>query len=135
MPHGGWCPRGRRAEDGTIPVKYKLDEAPSTYYAVRTEMNVIHSDATMIFCYNIPDSRGTNATITYCKKHKKPWFDVFSELGMFVEDEAGLEYMTSLLKDFNVINVAGTRESRMPGIQKTVKGRCLEIFGQLIYDL
>lgn len=133
MPHGGWCPQGRRAEDGTIPVKYKLEEASSVYYAVRTELNVQHSDATMIFCYNIPDSRGTALTISLCKKHKKTWIDVFSELGMFVDDEEGVRYMAALIKHFSVVNVAGTRESRMPGIQKTVQGRCLEIFVQLLY--
>lgn len=134
MPHGGWCPKGRRAEDGLIPVKYKLEQADSTYYAIRTEMNVVYSDATMIFCYNIPDSRGTALTISLCEKHKKPWFDIFSEIGMFVDDEEGYRYMASLLRGFEVINVAGTRESRMPGIQKTVKGRCLGIFGQLLLD-
>jgi hypothetical protein len=133
IPYGGWCPSGRRAEDGIIPAKYsKLQEAPSSYYGVRNEMNVLHSDATLVFCYSIPDSHGTRMTVSYCKKHNKPWFDVFTEIGMFVDDDEGYKYMASLLKEFNVLNVAGTRESNMPGIQKTVKGRCLEIFRQLI---
>ena len=24
IPHGGYCPKGRRAEDGTVPSKYNL---------------------------------------------------------------------------------------------------------------
>jgi len=133
IPYGGWCPKGRRAEDGIIPQKYsKLLEAPSSHYSVRTEMNVIHSDATLIFCYSIPDSRGTKETVSYCKKHERPWFDVFTEIGMFVDDDEGYKYMAGLIKSFDVLNVAGTRESLMPGIQKTVKGRCLEIFGRLL---
>ena len=24
IPHGGWCPRGRKAEDGTIDPRYNL---------------------------------------------------------------------------------------------------------------
>jgi hypothetical protein len=28
IPHGGWCPRGRRAEDGRIPERYRLRETP-----------------------------------------------------------------------------------------------------------
>ena len=26
IPHGGWCPAGRRAEDGVIPERYRLQE-------------------------------------------------------------------------------------------------------------
>ncbi len=26
LPHGGWCPKGRKAEDGVIPVEYHLHE-------------------------------------------------------------------------------------------------------------
>ncbi len=26
---GGWCPRGRKAEDGVIPGRYPLSETPS----------------------------------------------------------------------------------------------------------
>jgi hypothetical protein len=26
IPHGGWCPKGRRAEDGVIPKRHALPE-------------------------------------------------------------------------------------------------------------
>ena|SRR2546425_12464089 len=42
--HGGWCPKGRRAEDGTIPRRYRLKEARSPAYHVRTRWNVRESD-------------------------------------------------------------------------------------------
>jgi hypothetical protein len=29
IPHGGWCPKGRKAEDGKIPLEYQLTETPS----------------------------------------------------------------------------------------------------------
>ena len=45
---GGWVPRGRLAEDGVIPAKYPLQECESEDFAVRTELNVRHSDATVI---------------------------------------------------------------------------------------
>jgi hypothetical protein len=32
IPHGGWCPKGRRAEDGKIPPQYQLTETPSASY-------------------------------------------------------------------------------------------------------
>ena len=43
---GGWCPKGRKAEDGKIPDKYPLQETESADYFVRTEMNVKDSDGT-----------------------------------------------------------------------------------------
>lgn len=45
---GGWCPRGRRAEDGAIPDRYPLCETPASAYPQRTEWNVRDSDATLI---------------------------------------------------------------------------------------
>ncbi|HID23542.1 MAG TPA: hypothetical protein EYP14_14255, partial [Planctomycetaceae bacterium] len=35
FPCGGWCPRGRLAEDGPVPDRYPLDETPSAKYAER----------------------------------------------------------------------------------------------------
>ncbi len=37
---GGWCPRGRRAEDGPIDERYPLVETPLAAYAQRTAWNV-----------------------------------------------------------------------------------------------
>ncbi len=37
IPHGGWCPQGRLAEDGTIDARYRLKETPSADYPQRTE--------------------------------------------------------------------------------------------------
>ena len=46
---GGWCPKGRKAEDGPIDPKYPLKEMPSAAYLQRTEWNVRDSDATVLF--------------------------------------------------------------------------------------
>ena len=32
LPVGGWCPKGRRAEDGVIPDRYPLMETPEADY-------------------------------------------------------------------------------------------------------
>ena len=40
IPHGGWCPKGRKAEDGKIPPQYQLTKTPSASYLQRTEWNV-----------------------------------------------------------------------------------------------
>ena len=45
---GGWCPKGRHAEDGVIPSRYPLQETPTADYAQRTHWNVRDSDGTVI---------------------------------------------------------------------------------------
>ena len=37
IEHGGWCPKGRRPEDGRIDERYRLSETPSSHYRQRTE--------------------------------------------------------------------------------------------------
>jgi hypothetical protein len=48
IDHGGWCPKGRRAEDGRIPERYNLQETPRAGYRQRTAWNVRDSDGTLI---------------------------------------------------------------------------------------
>jgi hypothetical protein len=40
IPHGGWCPKGRRAEDGAIPEQYSLQEAqvPAAHQVERSRL-------------------------------------------------------------------------------------------------
>lgn len=71
VEHGGWCPRGRLAEDGQIGGKYCLKETAATDYETRTEKNVIASDGTLVICRHEPNV-GTLLTILLCAKHGKP---------------------------------------------------------------
>jgi hypothetical protein len=36
IPHSGWCPKGRRAEDSPIDPRYQLKETPSSDYIQRS---------------------------------------------------------------------------------------------------
>ena len=47
LPCGGWCPRGRLAEDGPIDPRYPLRETPSGDYRQRTEWNGRDADGTL----------------------------------------------------------------------------------------
>ncbi len=71
FPCGGWCPRGRRAEDGPIPCRYLLRETSSPRYIVRTERNVQDSDATLVLAWGAP-SGGTAATVDHAGRLGKP---------------------------------------------------------------
>jgi len=130
---GGWAPKGFRCENGIIPKKFSdwMWEADTSNYAKRTEMNVIEADATIIYCYNIKDSRGTKLTLDMCKKHKKPWFNFVSETNIFESNRDGYEHFALLLEQFGVVNVAGTRESKFPGIFDTAKERLYGVFSRL----
>ena len=75
LPHGGWCPKGRRAEDGVIPVKYHLNEMASPEYLPRTKANVFDSDATVIFTYG-PPTGGSLKTINYAHHLPIPYHHV-----------------------------------------------------------
>src|SRR5215468_6345391 len=65
VPCGGWCPKGREAEDGKIEAKYPLREPPSDSYLQRTEWNVRDSDATVVFSINPILSGGSKKTLEF----------------------------------------------------------------------
>ncbi len=46
--HFGWCPKGRTAEDGVIPLRYSLKETESEGYEERNLTNIRDSDSTLI---------------------------------------------------------------------------------------
>ena len=111
LPHGGWCPRGRLAEDGVIPDCYHLTETESADYPVRTERNVLDSDGTLII-YRRRLMGGTDLTRRLAVKHRKPCCLV--DLGQ----DTGTERVRRWLARhrIRVLNVAGPRESTAPGL-------------------
>jgi hypothetical protein len=111
LPHGGWCPRGRRAEDGQIADRYELRETDSAQYHVRTEQNVIDSDATLILTRGEPVG-GTALTIRMAQKHGRRLMVV--DLAAEIAPAEVRQWIDS--SGICVLNVAGPRESQQPGI-------------------
>jgi hypothetical protein len=111
IPHGGRCPRGRRAEDGPIPECYDLIETRSASYAVRTEQNVVDSDGTLILYRSVLQG-GTALTRDLASRHKRPLFLVDLERPVFPGVVRGWIEAEAI----RVLNVAGPRESQAPGI-------------------
>ena len=114
IPHGGWCPKGRIAEDGVIPSHYQLNETDSADYPTRTELNVIDSDATLIL-YRDELQGGTDLTRRLAKKHEKPYLLV--DLSERMNAIAVRKWLHE--NDVRVLNLAGPRKSSVPGIEKT----------------
>lgn len=111
IPCGGWCPKGRRSENGPIPDAYGLQETESADYRERTERNVTESDGTLL----ITTGRLTGGTALTAK----------------IAGEAGKQLLVIHLDSpvepdrlrawvrragIRVLNVAGPRESQRPGI-------------------
>lgn len=118
IPIGGWCPSGRRAEDGEIPAVYPLVETLGYSYLVRTRLNVRHSDFTVIFAS--PLTPGSRLTLRECQRALKQhiWLNGFPN-----DASLDAERLVSALYGFQgVLNVAGSRESKCPGIHDYVVG-------------
>ena len=117
FPHAGWCPKGRKAEDGVIGGQYQLVETPSANYLQRTEWNARDSDATVIFTIASTLTGGSKRTAEFAAKHHKPFLHLPRHsssyeppaliLQRFVEDNC-----------VRVLNVAGTRASKEPEVWK-----------------
>src|SRR5215207_7601461 len=72
IAHGGWCPKGRRAEDGPLDAKYQLQETPKRNYLQRNEWNVRDSGATVVFTLADTVTGGSLQTVKFAKKQGKP---------------------------------------------------------------
>jgi hypothetical protein len=59
LEHGGYVPKGRKAEDGKIAERYNLVELSTTSYPARTKRNIEESDGTVIFSLERLLSGGT----------------------------------------------------------------------------
>lgn len=101
----------RKAEDGVIDASYSLIETDSTDYLVRTQLNVRDSDATLILYAGILGG-GTKQTYEYADKTGKP------VLLIDITNKPDLKTVIDWILENNisVLNIAGPRESKNPGI-------------------
>jgi len=120
ISYGGWCPRGGRAEDlpdapGLLRGYPELRETPTEDSAVRTEWNVRDSDATLLLT-DRPDSLtgGTALTRDLAVRLGRPFLVTSSSDAESVR--AWLRALCEESSDALVLNVAGPRESKEPGL-------------------
>ncbi len=114
FPYGGWCPKGRLAEDGTLANYYQLKETATDNYSERTELNVRDSDGTLIIVSSLPidTTDGTPLTLTFAKQLQKPY------LIIALNDHPDIQPITNWIIENKIktLNIAGPRESQSPGI-------------------
>ncbi|RIB19850.1 molybdenum cofactor carrier [Gigaspora rosea] len=111
----GWCPLGRKAEDGPIHKRYPLSETTTDDYSQRTEQNIRDSTGTLILLLNQNNSdNGTNYTIEKANEFNKPLETIY-----FSGDrQNNIDQILNWLKENQIrhLNVGGPRESNAPGI-------------------
>lgn len=118
IPHGGWCPKGRKTEAGPLDAKYQLVEIPGDNYLQRTEWNVRDSDGTVIISISPTLTGGSKRTTDFARKHKKPCAhiskahhgDATGALRRFIEGHG-----------IKILNVAGPRASKEPEVAAFVR--------------
>jgi hypothetical protein len=116
---GGWAPKGRMAEDGPLPERYRMTETPSDDPAQRTEWNVRDSDATLI----ISDGElngGSALTAELTARLRRPCFhaDLSKKTMTELIDEIGAWLAAG---HFQVLNIAGPRLSKDPDIYEKAR--------------
>ena len=138
FPYGGLIPKGRRAEDGQVPPMFAaMEESTRKDYLYRTEWNVVRSDTTLILNFGSELSGGTKRTEGFCTKHGKPcWVEDLSRIN---ETDRGLELRYWLEAEFGtkpvVLNVAGPRESKSPGIAAAAKSFVIRLLNYDVHSL
>lgn len=122
---GGWAPKGWRTEDGPFsPVlRLKMREHEDASYLGRTRQNVIDSNATLILVDSYPLTGGTLKTHDFCHEYMRP------HLAVNLVEEGATDKAWQWLERFFadrphspfVLNIAGPRESKSPGIRERVR--------------
>lgn len=120
---GGWCPRGRLAEDGVIAARYPLYEAPSGDYAVRTEWNVRDADGTIALTKGEPEG-GTRLTVEIARRHRKPCLQV----DLRNPPDPRVVARWARAHHIRTLNVAGPRASSVPTAYDDATGFLVKLF-------
>jgi hypothetical protein len=117
IPHGGFCPKGRKSENGAINTKYNLVETISPNYLDRTLKNVLASDITLIFTISENLTGGSLKTKEFCVKNNKPFYHITPQT-----KDSDLSKIRDEITKYHIINIAGSRASKEREIYNFTKG-------------
>jgi hypothetical protein len=131
LDFGGWAPARFASEDGRIPEIYAshMREAADTgevgrNLALRTRLNVQDSDATLIVSFASELTGGSKFTASTAKQQRKNSLHlVLPARGETRIPDAVRSSLLAWLRKHRVevLNVAGPRESKEPGLQAAVR--------------
>jgi Circularly permutated YpsA SLOG family len=126
IPTGGFASLGWETEAGPAPwlADWGLVECPEPGYPARTIANVRESDATLWF--GSTDSPGGRLTLGTVRKHSKTSLVITP--GVKPSEVVGFLQRNPWIR---VLNIAGNRESKSPGIGARVERFLADVFRQL----
>jgi hypothetical protein len=119
IAHGGWCPKGRLAEDGPIDPRYQLKETPLSDYAQRTEWNARDSDGTVVFSIKPTLAGGSRETVELARRQGKPVLHLSREGSSLAPEQELVQFIA--VSDIRTLNIAGPRASHEPEVAEFVK--------------
>lgn len=131
FPYGGWVPDGRRAEKGgVVPACFEgMKEAGD--YRERTRLNIADANATLVLTPGEPTGGTYMRLLTldvnrpWCSRQQGP--ERAALLGVLTDQV--LLWLS--LNPIRVLNVAGPRESKCPGIERLT----FDLISQVIHRL
>lgn len=119
---GGWCPKGRMAEDGPLDARYPLVETTAPSPTQRTEWNVRDADGTLIITWG-PPTGGTFRTAAVAKRMKKAVLTIDMTQNPTVETV--VEWIAK--HNIHVLNIAGPRASEVQNAYEDSKAFLLKL--------
>ncbi|MFP5465001.1 MAG: putative molybdenum carrier protein [Gammaproteobacteria bacterium] len=129
LPCGGWCPAGRRAEDGPIPARYPLTETAGADYAERTRRNVVEADATLVLCHGGLNG-GTLLTVEVALELDKPCLVIDLRRPWQPSQAQPWLYACTV----TTLNLAGPRETGAPGIHALASDFLRAVLAPVVAD-
>jgi hypothetical protein len=125
FPCGGWCPPGRKAEDGAVPDRYPVHELVVGGYRKRTIRNVLNSDGTLIIYFSESEG-GTAQTLLHCSRLAKPCLAIDAA---FVPVKRAAALAAAFIDEHHIetLNVAGPRASKEPRGHQYAQALTLEL--------
>ena len=130
LPHEGWCPRGRLAEDGPLAACYALRETETDRYAERTRLNVRDSDATVVLTLTPELTGGTRLTSEIATELRKPLLHLCAAATGPLEAAVTLRQFVAE-HGVRRLNVAGPRASQEPQIGALVEAVLTAAIGKI----
>ncbi len=128
FPCGGWCPKGRLAEDGKLPKSYPLEESKSSDERIATELNILEADGTLILTLGRPTG-GTALAGELARRRGKPYLVI--DLLEVVDTNTASTLIRNWLREnkIEILSISGPRQSRCPGIYESTKAILEKVIG------
>jgi Circularly permutated YpsA SLOG family len=100
LEHGGYVPRGRKAENGRIDDRYDLVGLSTSSYPARTRRNIEESGGTVIFSLNRCLSGGSKLTLDLANKLGKSVLHIYDTRKEQISNPDSLRLEIQALTDF-----------------------------------